>query len=123
MPSDINDVLGSSSSTVTLTWTEPTASDNSGNVTLTSDYSPGDMFSVGTTTVTYTAADGYPNVVTDSFTITIQGILSSASQPVMFVMCYLNVHCISWCSGLVSTFSDIFKVFEGLISNKFTIFS
>ena len=57
-----------------VTWTVPTASDNSGEaVTLTSDYSPGDVFLLGDTTVTYTATDAYGNTGTYSFNVEVTG--------------------------------------------------
>ena len=42
-------------------------------VTLTGSHNSGDTFSIGDTTVTYTAVDPDANMVTDSFTITIEG--------------------------------------------------
>ena len=58
----------------TVSWTPPTASDDSGEaVTLTSDYSPGDAFSIGTTTVTYTATDAFGNTATSSFNVVVIG--------------------------------------------------
>ena len=63
-----------SSPTATVSWAPPTASDNSGEaVTLTSDYSPGDAFPIGATTVTYTATDSYGNVATSSFAVVVTG--------------------------------------------------
>ena len=63
-----------SSPNATVSWTPPTASDNSGEaVTLTSDYSPGDTFPIGTTTVTYTATDAYGNTATSSFDVIVTG--------------------------------------------------
>ena len=57
-----------------VTWTVPTATDNSGEaVTLTSDYSPGDVFLLGNTTVTYTATDVYGNTGTYSFNVEVTG--------------------------------------------------
>ena len=57
-----------------MSWTPPTASDNSGEaVTLTSDYSPGDTFHIGTTTVTYTATDAYGNIATLPFNVVVTG--------------------------------------------------
>lgn len=52
-----------------VTWTPPTATDNC-TYTLTSTHNPGDTFPVGTTTVIYTADDGY-NQTTCSFTVTV----------------------------------------------------
>ena len=41
-----------------VTWTEPTATDNSGlTPTVTKSHQPGDSFPVGTTQVTYTFTD------------------------------------------------------------------
>jgi len=54
-----------------VTWTEPTASDNCGIESFTSDYEPGDYFPVGTTTVTYTATDIHGNTATCSFDVTV----------------------------------------------------
>ncbi len=42
------------------------------NLTLTSTHSSGDMFPVGTTTVTYTATDAFGNVSLCSFTVTVE---------------------------------------------------
>ena len=62
------------STTAAVSWTPPTASDNSGTVTsLTSTHNPGDVFDIGTTTVTYTATDPYLNEALASFTVTVRG--------------------------------------------------
>lgn len=73
IPADITEILDSSSSTVVVTWTEPSAIDNSGEVTLTSSHASGSAFPVGDTTVTYTAVDGSSNEKTQSFNVRIQG--------------------------------------------------
>ncbi|HNG13567.1 MAG TPA: HYR domain-containing protein [Saprospiraceae bacterium] len=53
-------------------WIVPTATDNCDtNVVITSNFSPGEFFPVGTTVVIYTATDNSGNVTTCSFTITI----------------------------------------------------
>ena len=75
IPSDITQDTDSGLSTATVSWTEPTESDNSGQVTLTSSHSPGDSFSIGTTVVSYTATDSSSNTATDSFTITVEGTI------------------------------------------------
>jgi HYR domain len=54
-----------------VSWTLPTASDNCAIQTFVSDYHSGDVFPVGTTTVTYTATDTHGNIKTSSFTITV----------------------------------------------------
>ena len=62
--------LGSVSTPVT--WTEPTATDNSGLVpTVTGSHQPGDNFPVGTTQVTYTVSDMAGNQAQCSFSVTI----------------------------------------------------
>ena len=73
MPSDITQNTDSGLATGVVTWTEPTAGDNSGMVTLTSDFDSGDAFPIGDTLVTYTAVDSMSNLVTDIFTVTVQG--------------------------------------------------
>ena len=67
----VNTDVGSASAEVT--WTEPTATDNSGIVALTSSHSPGSTFDIGTTDVTYTAIDDAGNTVSDTFTLTVEG--------------------------------------------------
>jgi len=54
-----------------VTWTAPLATDNC-SVTMTSSHNPGDFFDVGVTTVIYTAEDLGGNLVSKSFTITIE---------------------------------------------------
>ena len=53
-----------------VTWTEPTATDNSGMTpTVTQSHQPGDMFPVGTTQVLYTFSDAAGNEAICSFAI------------------------------------------------------
>ena len=54
-----------------VNWTLPTATDNCPGVTLVSNHQPGEVFPVGTTTVTYTATDASGHTVTTSFTIVV----------------------------------------------------
>ncbi|MDB9961530.1 HYR domain-containing protein [Oceanihabitans sp.] len=55
-----------------VTWTAATVSDNCPNATISSDYQSGDIFPVGTTTVTYTASDANGNdAAAMSFTVTV----------------------------------------------------
>ena len=52
------------------TWTEPTATDNSGVApTVTQSHQPGESFNVGTTEVTYTFTDMAGNEAMCLFTI------------------------------------------------------
>ncbi len=55
-----------------VSWIEPTASDEGSVVSFTSTHSPGSIFPVGTTTVTYTATDNDDNTTTCSFDIVIE---------------------------------------------------
>ena len=54
-----------------VSWAEPTASDECCLDTLTSPHAPGDVFPVGTTTVTYTAKDCNGTDSTCSFDVTV----------------------------------------------------
>ena len=76
MPSTTTENAGVNSNSAAVTWTPPTASDNSGQVTLTSTHNPGNTFTIGTTRVTYTATDPYSNEVTESFDVIVIGLYS-----------------------------------------------
>lgn len=77
-PSDITVTANDEYCGNTVTWTEPTVTDNC-TVTLNRSHAPGNFFAVGTTTVTYTAEDGAGNVATCSFDVIVQ----PASTPVI----------------------------------------
>ena len=70
-----NMIIPTSASAEVVTWPAPSASDNSGMVSLTTSHEPGMSFPLGVTMVIYTAIDSSGNTVTASFTITIQGML------------------------------------------------
>ena len=73
-PSDQSINTDSGKANGTVSWTPATASDNSGSVTLTSNFNPEHCFPIGDTTVTYTATDGSGNLVsTCSFVVTVAG--------------------------------------------------
>jgi hypothetical protein len=55
-----------------VTFTLPSASDNSGSVTVVADPASGSTFPVGTTTVTVTATDASGNKTTTTFTVTVK---------------------------------------------------
>ena len=74
VPSDIEQSTDVGSSTAVVTWPEPTTSDNSGSLNLTSSHSSGSTFSIGDTIVTYTAADASSNSANATFTITVIGM-------------------------------------------------
>ena len=59
--------------TAVISWVAPTATDNSGVVSLTSNYQPGNRFPIGNTNVTYIAVDNAGNDVVYSFDVTIIG--------------------------------------------------
>ncbi|MFM2208196.1 MAG: hypothetical protein RL213_2171, partial [Bacteroidota bacterium] len=63
-----------------VTWTPPTAADNCGVISFTSNKSPGDVFPSGTTTVTYTAVDASGNSTTASFTVTVVSFSIGTTQ-------------------------------------------
>ncbi|HQV51459.1 MAG: HYR domain-containing protein [Flavobacteriales bacterium] len=56
----------------TATWTAPTFSDNCTGGSISTSHAPGSTFSVGTTTVTYTAIDATGNTAMCSFDITVE---------------------------------------------------
>ncbi len=57
-------------------FTAPTATDNCGTPSVSSTYVNGFCFPVGTTTVTYTAADAANNKATCTFTVTVTGTVT-----------------------------------------------
>jgi gliding motility-associated-like protein len=69
-PTDIVMTNDAGSCGAIVNWVAPTATDNC-SVILSSNFNPGDYFSVGSTIVTYTAADPSGNQVTCSFTVNI----------------------------------------------------
>lgn len=54
-----------------VNWTAATVTDNCSGATITSSHAPGQLFPVGSTTVTYTATDASGNSTSGSFTITV----------------------------------------------------
>ncbi|MCW3787608.1 HYR domain-containing protein [Plebeiibacterium sediminum] len=69
MPEDINVSVDEGQSYATVSWDEPTATDDINVSSFSSDYSSGDQFAIGETEVTYTATDAAGNKTTASFTI------------------------------------------------------
>ena len=90
MPSDTVHSTGVGSATAVVTWSEPSASDNSGTVNLTSSHSSGSTFSIGDTIVTYTAVDASSNSANATFTITVKGMTELVYKFDSF-QCYLMV--------------------------------
>ena len=73
IPDDTLQNTNQGSATAIVNWVEPTATDNSGSQTLTSNHSPGDSYPMGVTVVEYISVDLSGNTDTQSFTITING--------------------------------------------------
>ncbi|MCO6359949.1 collagen-binding domain-containing protein [Roseivirga pacifica] len=69
MPTNIT-VQATNGCSAIANWTTPQVSDNC-SATITSDYTSGQSFNVGTTTVTYTATDVAGNTSTASFNVTV----------------------------------------------------
>jgi len=76
MPSDID--LGSSPGLCSAVhvWDAPTAIDNCGVATLTSDHQSGDAFALGATTVSYSTTDIHGNTISSSFTVSVNDLES-----------------------------------------------
>ncbi|PIK52768.1 hypothetical protein BSL78_10343 [Apostichopus japonicus] len=69
---DITRIVTIDSTGITVSWTEPTAADNSGVVSLQSrSHAPGDFFSPGTTQVTYIFVDPSGQTAFCIFTVTV----------------------------------------------------
>ncbi|SMD45535.1 Por secretion system C-terminal sorting domain-containing protein [Aquiflexum balticum DSM 16537] len=80
-PTDISVSNAEGVCSAAVTWTAPTASDDSGSVSFTSNFEPGAVFPVGTTEVIYTATDPAGNQATCSFNVTVNDI----TPPVLVV--------------------------------------
>ena len=73
-PQAMSFTVPNSQSTQVVTWTPPTATDDSGQLpVITSSHNPGQAFPVGDTTVIYTARDGSGNQATCTFVIQVSG--------------------------------------------------
>ena len=70
-PANINVALIAPNCSMPVSWTPPTATDNCGEVTITSTHNPNASFSAGTWPVTYTATDDYGNFSTCTFNVTV----------------------------------------------------
>ncbi|XP_038052340.1 uncharacterized protein LOC119725047 [Patiria miniata] len=71
-PSDIIQFVSDGQTQLQVSWTTPNASDNSGNLTLSSSIDPGSRFSIGDTPVTYTAVDPFGNTAVCTFTVSVR---------------------------------------------------
>ena len=71
-PDSSTKILPFGSTSISVTWVEPTATDNSGiDPAITQSHTPGDTFSMGTTLITYTFADLGGNEAVCTFTISV----------------------------------------------------
>ena len=86
-PGDQHANTTSGSPTGTVSWTAPTATDNSGVANVTSTHDPGDSFQIGTTSVTYMAIDQSSNMANCTFSIVIAGSFSSAKKNYLTFSC------------------------------------
>jgi gliding motility-associated-like protein len=75
-PSDITAYADATTNGTAVTWSPAVASDNCTVVSLTSDIASGSTFTLGATTVTYTATDQSGNFVTCTFTVTVLDTVS-----------------------------------------------
>jgi hypothetical protein len=66
-----NQTLNTTGTCANATWTAPTASDNCSTPSVSSNFTSGNCFNVGTTTVTYTATDARGNRGFCNFNITV----------------------------------------------------
>ena len=71
MPMDLSVETASGTCSAAANWTDPIVSENCGSFTLEVDHSPGSVFSVGSTMVTYTAFDSSGNSSSSFFTVTV----------------------------------------------------
>lgn len=74
--------LNSTATSMSVTFPIPTATDDSGTATVTTNPLSGTAFPVGTTTVSVTATDPAGNTATGSFTVTVLHNFSGFLQPV-----------------------------------------
>ncbi|KAL8596366.1 hypothetical protein ACOMHN_066697 [Nucella lapillus] len=74
-PDNINTFSASLGESTNITWGIPDATDNAGEVEVSSDREPGSDFPIGVTTVKYTAVDEAGNAQQCSFTVTVQTLV------------------------------------------------
>ena len=76
-PDPINIMIPFGAQSAMTSWTEPTATDNSGMTpAVTQSHQPGDSFPLGTTQVSYTFTDMAGNQATCTFDVVIGNYLS-----------------------------------------------
>ncbi|XP_070555182.1 uncharacterized protein [Ptychodera flava] len=80
-----------------VTWKEPTVSDNSKDLSLTSNFQPGQAFGYGEHTVTYRAEDEGGNVAVCEFQVTVRDITGGISKAAKGVLSVLAVFMVALC--------------------------
>ena len=91
-PSDIVQTLPTGQTSTTVTWTEPTATDNVtpvGQIGIFATQRPGSTFAVGIRTVTYIARDQAGNEATCTFNVIVQSELYFAFILLVRCLCKL----------------------------------
>ena len=112
-PGDILVYINQGQTSVSVDWTEPLVEDNCDDfLTISSTNNSGDSFSLGTTTVTYTAVDGSGNQATCSFDVTVE-----ESAPLSFYVDTFNY------SANLDTFTIPISVidFDDVVAFQYTI--
>jgi gliding motility-associated-like protein len=78
----------------TVSWSPPTVSDNCNAYTLTSSHTPGSLFSLGITSVTYTATDDFGNSSSCSFQVNVvDNTPPSVTNCPQNITAYANASC------------------------------
>ena len=85
-PSDITILTNTSGCQAIVNWSLPIV--NCSGATFTSDYNPGDVFGIGTTTVTYTASNTIGETVTCSFDVTVYNDLVASVTATSNASCF-----------------------------------
>lgn len=105
-PQNIN--LSTSGTSAVATWTAPTATDNcTTSPSVTSSFSSGDAFPVGTTTVVYTASDRANNTATCRFNVVVTRLdpCQNDVTPPVFVTCPPNITLTTAATNAVATWT------------------
>jgi large repetitive protein len=100
------------------TWVAPTATDNC-SVTMTSNYTSGNVFPIGTTAVVYTATDGSGNITTCSFNVVVTDLIAPTVSgcPANIIASTSSSSCGAVVSWTPPVFSDLCPV---TVTNNFS---
>ncbi len=112
-PDDITQSVTPGQCATSVTWTPPMPDPNCGIIVTGSTHQPGDIFQIGTTTVTYTAIDSNGNTFECTFDITI----TYSEQPTLNCPSDITVNAIQGtCSAPVTWAPPLFSSTCGLAS-------